>query len=543
MQTVLPLIALASPAILIAAALMPYASTSARRCADLAIWAAAAALVFALASGVLVMLYGPLASHAISIAPGIGLSIYLDALSAIMLTLVAFIGLIVVRYSRNYLDGDQGHIAFTRWLLLTLAAVLVLILAGNLVVLIFAWVATSVALNKLLIFYPERPAAQRAAAKKFWISRIGDASLIAAAGLLYAAFGTLDIAALGAAAKSALAAPSTSPLQSPLASSYVTAAAFLIVLTALLKSAQLPMHGWLIEVMETPTPVSALLHAGIINAGGYLILRLADVMLLATPALDILAMIGGATALFGSLVMLTQTSVKVQLAYSTVAQMGFMLLQCGLGSFSSALLHIIAHSLYKAHAFLASGSVMDLARAAWSPQSARQPHPARLLIALGLVIAATLAVAAAIAIGVGATAAINPGSVALSAVLLMALVHLMAGAIDQRPDSYVLAQTGFAAVAVAAAFFGLQAAMAYITAGSLPHGAAAVGPPEIAIATLVVVSFAALTIFQNQMARHAADPFWQAAYVHLRHGLYLNTLANRLLLKAAPAIERRAGPS
>ncbi len=111
--------------------------------------------------------------------------------------------------------------------------------------------------------------------------------------------------------------------------------------------------------METPTPVSALLHAGVINAGGFLLIRFADVMLNAPGVLAVLVMVGGFTALFGGAVMLTQPAVKTSLAWSTVAQMGFMILQCGLALFPLALLHIVAHSLYKAHAFLASGMAVD----------------------------------------------------------------------------------------------------------------------------------------------------------------------------------------
>jgi NAD(P)H-quinone oxidoreductase subunit 5 len=196
----------------------------------------------------------------------------------------------------------------------------------------------------------------------------------------------------------------------------------------------------------------------------------------------------------------------------------------------------VAHSLYKAHAFLSSGSVMDLARSSWSPSPGGPPHPARLLMALGVVVAVTLVIGAVF----GSSPAVNPGSLALGAVLLMALVHLMAGAIDERPDVYVLAKTGLSAAAVAAAYFGLQAGMSALTAGSLPPGGAIVGIPEILIAALVTVCFAALTIFQSQMARRAAEPFWQAAYVHLRHGLYLNTLANRFLVRMEPAARRPA---
>ncbi|MBS0244794.1 MAG: hypothetical protein JSS20_21700, partial [Proteobacteria bacterium] len=297
-----------------------------------------------------------------------------------------------------------------------------------------------------------------------------------------------------------------------------------------------PLHGWLIEVMETPTPVSALLHAGIINAGGFLILRLADVLLLSTPALVFLAIVGGATALFGSLVMLTQTSVKVQLAYSTVAQMGFMLLQCGLGAFPSALLHIVAHSLYKAHAFLSSGSVMDLARASWTPSPGGQPHTGRLVLA----IIAVIGIAVAIARIFGLTIIDKPGQITFGAVLLIGLVHLMANAIDERPNGYVIGRSALTAVAVAVGYFSLQAVTLHLVNSSLPVAANIDGLAPTFIAVLVVASFAGLTIFQNQLMRRAEAPFWLAAYTHLRHGLYLNTHANRLVLAVGA---RARGPS
>ena len=453
-------------------------------------------------------------------AHGIGLSLQVDALSAILCLLVGFIGLVVVSYSRNYLDGDPGHVRFTRWLLLTLASVLTLLIAGNLVVLLAAWIATSLSLGKLLLFYGTRPAAVRASRKKFVASRLGDGFLVIAALLLYLQFGTLELSDLAAQARAGAGAGSRA----------VTLAALLIVGTAVLKSAQIPLHGWLIEVMETPTPVSALLHAGVINAGGFLVLRLSDILLLATPALDLLAVIGGVTALFGSLVMLTQTSVKVQLAYSTVAQMGFMLLQCGLGAFSAALLHIVAHSLYKAHAFLSSGSIIDLARASWTASPGGQPHAARLIIALAGVVGLTLL----IGWGVGMTPRSNPAQIALGSVLLMGLVHLMANVIDQRPNAFVVARGAVTAVGVALAYFALQAVAAWLAAGSVPAARPVNGLAPMLIAGLVVVCFAAVTLFQNQMMRRADAPFWVAAYVHLRNGLYLNTLANRLVLRLWP---------
>lgn len=519
----LPYVAALAPLALCAAGLLPSRSTP-RAFVRQAIAAAAIALVIAAAAGFACVLLGPGRSPLLG-GYGLGLSFHVDTLSAILCLLVGFIGFVVVKYSRNYLDGEPGQVKFTRWLLLTLASVLTLLISGNLLLLLAAWIATSLSLGRLLMFYGTRPAAIRASRKKFVASRLGDGCLAIAAVLLYLQFGTLEIADLAAQARAGEHA----------GSSTITAAAMLIVATAMLKSAQLPLHGWLIEVMETPTPVSALLHAGVINAGGFLVLRLADVLLLATPALDVLAAVGGATALFGSLAMLTQTSVKVQLAYSTIAQMGFMLLQCGLGAFSAALLHIVAHSLYKAHSFLSSGSIIDLARASWTPSPGGQPHPARLILALAGVVGLTLMMGWAF----GVTLRSNPAQIALGSVLFMGLVHLMANAIDERPNAFVVARGAVTAAGVAALYFALQAAAAWLVGGSLPAGRPVGHAAPMWIAAMVVISFAAVTLFQNQMMRRAEAPFWVAAYVHLRNGLYLNTLANRLVLAFWPRASKR----
>ena len=304
-------------------------------------WAALAALAVAVGSGLMLIVAGPATLAAGPVA------VRLDGVSAVMLVLVSFVGWVVLRYAATYMDGEDRQGAFTGWLCATLAAVMLLVTAGELWLFVLAWVATSVFLQRLLLFYPGRIAAQRAARKKWLTSRLGDLALITAAVLLYMGHGTGDIAEILAAARDGVA---------PAGAAW--APAFLAV-AALLKSAQFPMHGWLTEVMETPTPVSALLHAGVINAGGFLLIRFADVMLLAPGVLAVLVMVGGFTALFGGLVMLTQPAVKTSLAWSTVAQMGFMILQCGLALFPLALLHIVAHSLYKAHAFLAAGQAVE----------------------------------------------------------------------------------------------------------------------------------------------------------------------------------------
>lgn len=511
-----------APAALFAIALTPSdtANGAPRRMAAFSLAAGIFAFLIAVAADISVAVDGALSTQTLGVG-GIGFGVYMDALSASMLTLVSFIGIIVLRYSRNYLDGDPDQGVFFKRLAFTLASVLTLIIAGNLALLIVAWIATSAGLHSLLLYYPDRPGAQLAAKKKFLASRLGDLCLIGAAASLWTSFGTLAFPQLFIAVEAQVSSGVTAPLSLP---------AILIALAALLKCAQLPFHGWLAEVMETPTPVSALLHAGVINAGGYLILRLAVVVGPSDSALHLLALVGGATALFGSVVMLTQTSIKASLAYSTIAQMGFMMLECGLGAFPAAFLHILAHSLYKAHAFLSSGSVIDLARASWTPSPGGQPHPARFALAL----VATLPVAVLVGALFHAGMIENPGAVTLVTILLMSLAHLIANALDERTKLYVLSRILGLSAFIAAVYFALHAIVLRLLAGSVPRAEPLRGWEDLAIILVVIVSFGAVTLFQSVMTRHATSPFWQAVYVHLSQGLYLNAIANRAIRKLWP---------
>jgi NAD(P)H-quinone oxidoreductase subunit 5 len=502
-------------------ALLPKAQTPdslARAAIVTALGSFGAAIVCALFVSTDGVLYTPSIGH-----EGVGFALYLDRLSAAMFCLVSFIGAIVVLYSWNYLEGDPRHGYFTRMLCVTLASVLLLILSGNLFQFTLFWIATSVSLNRLLLFYPERPAAVTAARKKFLASRLGDACLIGALVILHGIFGTLDYSVMFRSVGDWWSNNTDIP-------SGLGTASLLLVCTGLLKSAQFPLHGWLIEVMETPTPVSALLHAGIINAGGFLVLRFSDLIGLSVPALDVLAVIGGFTALFGSVVMLTQTSIKVSLAYSTIAQMGFMMLECGLGAFSAALLHILAHSLYKAHAFLSSGSVIDIARASWTPSPGGKPHPSRLLISIGAVLVVTFALSRVF----GATLTEKPGVFGLGAVLLLGLIHLVANGIDERPNSYVVGRIVLLSVLVGCVFYSLQFGMEYLMQGTLPNTHAARGPFGVALVAAVVLSFAVVTFLQGLVPGKAREPRWQALYAHVANGLYVNTIANRLVVRFWP---------
>jgi NAD(P)H-quinone oxidoreductase subunit 5 len=266
-------------------------------------------------------------------------------LAALVSLLIAFLGWIITAYSRRYLGGEPGQARYTVSLLLTLAAVSTVVVTHNFLALMAGWTASSLGLHQLLTFYPERRAAVIVAHKKFIASRLADAFLVVAAVVLFREVGSFDLASVNDAAV-AFASP---PLH---------AAAVLITLAALLKCAQMPVHGWLIQVMEAPTPVSALLHAGVVNLGGYVLIRMAP-LIGATPLAEaLLVTIGGLTAIAAGLVMLTRITIKVRLAWSTCSQMGFMLLECGLGLYDLALLHLLAHSVYKAHAFLTAGDAV-----------------------------------------------------------------------------------------------------------------------------------------------------------------------------------------
>lgn len=512
MLPALAALSLLAPASLLLASLLPSRAAH-RRPATMLLasrMATLSSLVLAALACVLIATQGDLTSPLLGRA-GIGLSVRLDAISCSMFLLVAFVGAVVVQYSRNYMDGDPRQGAFMAGLCRTLAAVMLLVLAGNLVQLVAAWMTTSLSLHRLLVFYPERRPARIAARKKFIVARLGDACLLGAAVALVGSFGTTDIASIltRAQAVPAGAAPAALSL-----------AAVLLGIAALMKSAQFPSHGWLPEVMDTPTPVSALLHAGIINAGGFLMIRFADVMLLSMPTLHGIALIGGFTALFGGVVMLTQTSVKGSLAWSTVAQMGFMTLQCGLGAFAIALLHLVTHSLYKAHAFLSAGSVVEAEKVPSFNRPRLRP------VLLGLLLAMAIYVGLGWLFGVFARH--ESTVLTLGAILVMGVSMLLASALQGTTSRRLVLQTLAGAAATTLAYFLLETAATRLTAGSLPP----IPVPDatgLLIMGLALASFAAVTVLQSLVPRWNQRPAWRAARVHLANGFYVNALFNRLV--------------
>jgi NAD(P)H-quinone oxidoreductase subunit 5 len=447
------------------------------------------------------------------------IGVYVNAVTVIMLTLVSFVGALVSTYARNYMAGDPAEGHFHKWLLLTLASILTLIVSGNLLMFVLAWMATSLSLHRLLLFYPERPAAVMAAHKKFVFSRIGDVSLLIAVLLIGASLHTLDFVGVYAA-MAALEGPLPAALQG---------AAWLIVLSAALKCAQFPFHGWLLQVMEAPTPVSALLHAGIVNAGAFLVIRMAPIMSLSGPALDALAVVGLVTLTVASLVMLTQTSIKVSLAWSTSAQMGFMLLEAGLGLYSLALLHLVAHSLYKAHAFLASGSSVDGFRAATPKFRDGGPQPWHWLVAFQG--AFLMAIVAGFVFGVDPVH--EPALIVTGAIIAIAVAQLLLQALELEDNAALLLRASAIGALVCFGYFGLHAAFEYAIADSLGTAAPSGSLFDLILSIAVVAVFIGLLLLQHLFMR-IAPPLRQAIQVHLYNGLYVDVLVTRLIMRLWP---------
>lgn len=284
--------------------------------------------------------------------------LYASTLGATLAVLVQLLGTVIAGFSARYLEGERGQRRYIAALAGVLSAVHVLLLANHWVVLIGAWALVGVALQHLLCFYPDRPFALLAAHKKHFADRLADVLLMVAAALAWTEVGSGSLSDL----RLHLSMQSSLPSGTDGISLALQASAVCLVLAVVVRTALLPAHGWLIQVMEAPTPVSALLHAGVVNLGGFVLIRFAPLLDQAGPARALLVAFGLGTAVIAGLVMLTRISIKVRLAWSTVAQMGFMLLECGLGLYTLAALHLLGHSLYKAHAFLSASSVVRQTR-------------------------------------------------------------------------------------------------------------------------------------------------------------------------------------
>lgn len=267
------------------------------------------------------------------------LSIQCDPLAKIMMLFILVIGFFIYRYAQNYLESDQTRTRFLSQFILVLCSVLLLALSANLLTAFIAWQLIGINLYLLLNHYHYDPAANRAAKKKFIINRIGDCCFLLAIVLAYHSH-------------------SAATFSSIKTSTYATSICSLLAVSVLTKCAQFPFHIWLLDTMETPTPVSALMHAGVINAGGILLTRISSAFM-NTPQLAYILLSMGLTSMLLSIMwMKRQPDTKKKLAYSTMGQMGYMLMQCSLGAFPAAIFHLMSHGFYKASLFLNAGETL-----------------------------------------------------------------------------------------------------------------------------------------------------------------------------------------
>src|SRR5688572_6089525 len=274
-----------------------------------------------------------------------------DPLSSVMLLVVTFVGFLIHVYSIGYMSHDPGYARYMSYLNLFMFAMLTLVLGANYLVLFVGWEGVGLCSYLLIGFWFDRQSAADAGKKAFIVNRIGDAFFALGMFLIFFTFGTLDFRAVTAAA-------AAMPVEWAWGGTLTMIALFLFV-GATGKSAQIPLYVWLPDAMEGPTPVSALIHAAtMVTAGVYMVARSAAIYSHAPKAMMVVAVIGAVTAIMAASIALVQNDIKRVLAYSTVSQLGYMFLACGVGAFGAAVFHLMTHAFFKALLFLGSGSVI-----------------------------------------------------------------------------------------------------------------------------------------------------------------------------------------
>lgn len=320
------------------------------------------AFLGAIGTLILVTSQGPITVRLYDIASAasfiIPIGFYVDRLSAVMMTLITGVSAIIYCYSMSYMYQDRHARRYLALICLTDFVLICMVSSGNLMMLFLFWQILSYLLY-LLAHNHVHTATLAGAFKTFTLLRVADTAFLAGIALAYQLYGTLEFQELFARAA---AAPITLSILSGVEISATTAVTCLLFIGAMGKSAQFPLHLWLPGSLFAPTPVHALLHAGIINAGGFLINRLAPLFGMSSTTLHIAFVIGTLTAVLGATMMLAQNDIKKTLGFSTIGQMGYMIMECGLGAFSLAVFHLIAHGLFKATVFLNCGNVIHKAR-------------------------------------------------------------------------------------------------------------------------------------------------------------------------------------
>ena len=444
----------------------------------------------------------------------LGLSIRVDVLSMLFFGMIALLGFVIVKYSVNYLKGDARQHVFMGRIAATIASVQLFVLSGNLFILFLSWVTTSLFLHRLLVFYKERPRAQSAALKKFIVARFSDVFLLTSFLLIYIQVGSGSLATIFEAIQ-----------QTDLnASLNLELATVFLVLAAIFKSAQFPIHGWLVEVMETPTPVSALLHAGVLNAGPFVIMRMAFLLDASVWASNMLLIVGGTTAIIASVIFLTQSSIKTALGYSSIAHMGFSLFICGTGAYSAAVLHIVAHSFYKGHAFLSSGSSVDVIKTKRITTSERLKNPFR--IALGVILAFAVYLGIAVIFEIDFNS--NVALFAVGLVIVMSLTQVIVPIIDTKQHVSTVLFACLLVGLVATSFLGFEHIFHTLLDAQFP-GAASMTSGRILVVAIMLLLFAIVVSLQVFSPSYFNLKNATKLSVYLRNGFYINSYFDKLI--------------
>jgi len=282
-------------------------------------------------------------------AVDVPIRVLVDPLSTLMLVVVTGVSFLIHVYATGYMRGDPGYGRFFAYMNLFVFSMLLLVLAGNFLLLMVGWGGVGLCSYLLIAFWFQVPANAAAGVKAFVVNAIGDAGLILASALILTTFNTLDYVTVFKSARTTL----------PVGSSVVLAITLLLLLAAVAKSAQLPLYVWLPDAMAGPTPVSALIHAAtMVTAGVYLIARASPLFTLAPFTIELIGWIGAITALFAATIGLVKLNIKRVLAYSTVSQLGYMFLAVGVGGFTAGIFHLMTHAFFKALLFLAAGAVI-----------------------------------------------------------------------------------------------------------------------------------------------------------------------------------------
>jgi NADH-quinone oxidoreductase subunit L len=276
----------------------------------------------------------------------INLAYLVDPLTCVMLLVVTGVGFLIHVYSVGYMHGEEGFTRFFTYMNLFMVSMLLLVMGNNYAVLFIGWEGVGLCSYLLIGYYYEKVSAAKAASKAFVVNRIGDAGFLLAIFLVFINFKTLDYTKVFTQV-------------GQLSPDMATAIALCLLVGAVGKSAQVPLYTWLPDAMEGPTPVSALIHAAtMVTAGVYMIVRNHLIFDLSPLALGVVGLVGGVTALFAATIGLVQNDIKRVLAYSTVSQLGYMFLGCGIGAYTAAIFHLMTHAFFKALLFLSAGSVI-----------------------------------------------------------------------------------------------------------------------------------------------------------------------------------------